>query len=174
MISYIKRGYIFFINKGCDQDFETKTIVLLCFQFSQYIADRIVEFFVMRNVFVLALPSSLVWQYRLELLKMCYHPGWRLMRLGYRTCFHTLYDENFYAVSSRGWLFLHAYVKNAIKIHFPLQKNLGNNNNRQVLHNELVTFKVFSIMIWEAWNCFQYILFLNVYPSEQLNNLIFV
>ena len=25
--------------------------------------------------------------------KLCYHPGWRLMRLGYRTCFHTLYDE---------------------------------------------------------------------------------
>ena len=24
---------------------------------------------------------------------MCYHPGWQLMRLGYRTCFHTLYDE---------------------------------------------------------------------------------
>ena len=32
-------------------------------------------------------------EYRLELLKLCYHPGWRLMRLGYRTCFHTLYDE---------------------------------------------------------------------------------
>ena len=31
-----------------------------------------------------------------ELLKLCYHPGWRLMRLGYRTCFHTLYDENIY------------------------------------------------------------------------------
>ena len=30
----------------------------------------------------------------LELPKLCYHPGWRLMRLGYRTCFHTLYDEN--------------------------------------------------------------------------------
>ena len=30
---------------------------------------------------------------RLELLKLCYHPGWRLMRLGYRTCFHMLYDE---------------------------------------------------------------------------------
>ena len=28
-----------------------------------------------------------------ELPKLCYHPGWRLMRLGYRTCFHTLYDE---------------------------------------------------------------------------------
>ena len=27
---------------------------------------------------------------------VCYHPGWRLMRLGYRTCFHTLYDENSY------------------------------------------------------------------------------
>ena len=23
----------------------------------------------------------------------CYHPGWQLMSLGYRTCFHTLYDE---------------------------------------------------------------------------------
>ena len=22
-----------------------------------------------------------------------YHPGWRLMRAGYRTCFHTMYDE---------------------------------------------------------------------------------
>ena len=32
-------------------------------------------------------------QYRLKLPKLCYHPGWRLMRLGYRTCFHTLYDE---------------------------------------------------------------------------------
>ena len=31
------------------------------------------------------------WQYRLELPKLCYQPGWRLMRLGYRTCFHTLY-----------------------------------------------------------------------------------
>ena len=29
----------------------------------------------------------------LELPKLCYHPFWRLMRLGYRTCFHTLYDE---------------------------------------------------------------------------------
>ena len=35
-------------------------------------------------------------QYRLELPKLCYHPGWRLMRLGYRTCFHTLYDEKIY------------------------------------------------------------------------------
>ena len=26
----------------------------------------------------------------------CYHPGWRLMRLGCRTCFHTLYDEKKY------------------------------------------------------------------------------
>ena len=25
---------------------------------------------------------------RLELPKLCYHPGWRLMRTGYRTCFH--------------------------------------------------------------------------------------
>ena len=32
---------------------------------------------------------------RLELPKLCYHPGWRLMRLGYRTCFHTLYDEKY-------------------------------------------------------------------------------
>ena len=31
--------------------------------------------------------------YRLELPKLCCHPGRRLMRLGYRTCFHTLYDE---------------------------------------------------------------------------------
>ena len=30
---------------------------------------------------------------RKELPKLCYHPGWRLMRLGYRTCFHTFYDE---------------------------------------------------------------------------------
>ena len=29
----------------------------------------------------------------LELPKLCYLPGWRLMRLGYRTCFHTLYYE---------------------------------------------------------------------------------
>ena len=36
--------------------------------------------------------SYVVW-WKLELLKLCYHPGWRLMRLGYRTCFHTLYDE---------------------------------------------------------------------------------
>ena len=28
-----------------------------------------------------------------ELPKLCYHPCWRLMMLGYRTCFHTLYDE---------------------------------------------------------------------------------
>ena len=34
-------------------------------------------------------------RYRLELLKLCYHPGWRLMRRGYRTCFHTLYDEKY-------------------------------------------------------------------------------
>ena len=34
----------------------------------------------------------LEWQYRLELLKLCYHPGWRLMRTEYRTCFH-MYDE---------------------------------------------------------------------------------
>ena len=33
---------------------------------------------------------------RLELQKMCYHLGWRLMRAGYRTCFHTLYDEKKY------------------------------------------------------------------------------
>ena len=32
-------------------------------------------------------------QYRLELPKLCYHPGWRLMKAGYRTFFHTLYDE---------------------------------------------------------------------------------
>ena len=31
--------------------------------------------------------------YHLELPKLCYHPGWRLMRLGYRTGFHTLYDK---------------------------------------------------------------------------------
>ena len=28
-----------------------------------------------------------------QIPKLCYHPGWRLMRIGYRTCFHTLYDE---------------------------------------------------------------------------------
>ena len=33
---------------------------------------------------------------RLELPKLCYHPSWRLMRLGYRTGFHTLYDEKKY------------------------------------------------------------------------------
>ena len=33
------------------------------------------------------------WQCRLELPKMFYHSGWWLMRAGYRTCFHTLYDE---------------------------------------------------------------------------------
>ena len=37
--------------------------------------------------------GSSKWQYRLELPTLCYHPGWRLMRLRYRTCFHTLYDE---------------------------------------------------------------------------------
>ena len=41
--------------------------------------------------------SIIKWQYlncnHLELPKLCYHPGWRLMRLGYRMCFHTLYDE---------------------------------------------------------------------------------
>ena len=25
-----------------------------------------------------------------------HHPGWRLMKAGYRTCFHTLYDEKKY------------------------------------------------------------------------------
>ena len=34
-------------------------------------------------------------QCRLEQPKLCYHPGWRLMRTGYHTCFHTLYDEKF-------------------------------------------------------------------------------
>ena len=37
--------------------------------------------------------SILIYIY-IELPKLCYHPRWRLMRLGYRTCFHTLYDEN--------------------------------------------------------------------------------
>ena len=34
------------------------------------------------------------WQYCLELPKLCSHPGWWLMRAGYHTCFHALYDEN--------------------------------------------------------------------------------
>ena len=44
---------------------------------------------------------------RLELPKLCYHPGWRLMRLGYRTCFHTLYDEklNTKTLWKARWLF---------------------------------------------------------------------
>ena len=42
------------------------------------------------------------WQYRLELLKLCYHPRWRLMRTEYRTCFHTLYDEILNNVSLSG------------------------------------------------------------------------
>ena len=33
--------------------------------------------------------------------KLCYHPGWRLMRLGYRTCFPTLYDEKKYIYAKR-------------------------------------------------------------------------
>ena len=34
------------------------------------------------------------------------HPGWRLMRLGYRTCFHTLYEEKkIYTYIERGCLF---------------------------------------------------------------------
>ena len=37
-----------------------------------------------------------MWQYRFELPKLCYHPGWRLMRTEYHTCFHTLYDENIF------------------------------------------------------------------------------
>ena len=33
-------------------------------------------------------------QTQITLMILCYHPVWRLMRLGYRMCFHTLYDEN--------------------------------------------------------------------------------
>ena len=42
---------------------------------------------------------------RLELPKLCYHPGWRLMRLGYRTCFHTLYDE---------YIYIYIYVRDVL------------------------------------------------------------
>ena len=45
--------------------------------------------------------------FRFELLKLCYHPGWRLMRAGYRMCFHTLYDEklNTKTLWKARWLF---------------------------------------------------------------------
>ena len=52
--------------------------------------NRVVEefFFILNILCWLHIASK----YRLELPKLCYHPGWRLMRLGYRTCFHTLCD----------------------------------------------------------------------------------
>ena len=43
------------------------------------------------------------WQYRLEQPKLCYHPGWRLMRAGYHTCFHTWYDEYIYIYIYKRW-----------------------------------------------------------------------
>ena len=46
-----------------------------------------------------------IWHFgtHLELPKLCYHPGWRLMRTDYRTCFHTLYDEYIYIYINRIW-----------------------------------------------------------------------
>ena len=32
-------------------------------------------------------------------------PGWRLMRTWYRTCFHTLYDENIYI-----YIYIYIYI----------------------------------------------------------------
>ena len=52
--------------------------------------------------------------YRLELPKLCYHPGWRLMRLGYRTCFHTLYDKKKKYMTKK-WNPMDAYV-NLIRV----------------------------------------------------------
>ena len=52
------------------------------------------------------------WQYRLELPKLCYHSGWWLMRLGYRTCFHMLYDEKkkyIYILLSR-YIYIYIYI----------------------------------------------------------------
>ena len=46
------------------------------------------------------------WQYRLKLPKLCYHPGWRLMRLVYRTCFHTLYDEK----KKKKYIYIYIYI----------------------------------------------------------------
>ena len=43
--------------------------------------------------------------YIYELPKLCYHPGWQL--IGYRTCFHTLYDENIYIYI---YIYIHTYV----------------------------------------------------------------
>ena len=54
-------------------------------------------------VFWRFLPSNapiMLYSSSLELPKL-YHPGWRLMRTEYRTCFHTLYNEN----NSRYWWF---------------------------------------------------------------------
>ena len=44
-----------------------------------------------------------------------YHPGWRLMRLGYRTCFHTLYDENIY-------IYIYIYIYNHCNLYSILIK----------------------------------------------------
>ena len=34
-----------------------------------------------------------MWKKIIELPKLCYQPGWRLMGTGYRTCFQTLCNE---------------------------------------------------------------------------------
>ena len=58
------------------------------------------------------------WQYRLELSKLCYHSRWWLMRAGYRTCFHTLYDEKkCLYISMYIFVYIYAYTFVYICIH---------------------------------------------------------
>ena len=55
-------------------------IVLIALTITGYKCQAIYIFFSSYNIATLS-----YWN--------CYHPGWRLMRAGYHTCFHTLYDE---------------------------------------------------------------------------------
>ena len=56
-------------------------------------------------------------------------PGWRLMRLGYRTCFHTLYDEKKYYIHIYIQIRIYIYISIYIYIYIQEEKIRSNCKN---------------------------------------------
>ena len=56
------------------------------------------------------------------------HPGWRLMRLGYCTYFHTLYDEK---KKKKKKIYTHTYTY--IYIYILYKQDLAENNHQRLI-----------------------------------------
>ena len=73
----------------------------------------------------------------------CYHPGWRLMRLGYRTCFHTLYDEK------KKYIYIYIYI---VHMMWPCVSLRFVNSDISVDRLEQESLNRFELMIALYWD----------------------